>query len=94
MQKENKLIKHFNCKNCVKCDELIFINNLKFCFGRVIKKLNSKDFYRYCVIRDNKKNSTDLMKLEVEGMIQGLATILLQKDIKDINKQAQKRRTK
>jgi len=82
--------KHTSCKNCSSKTKVVFKNNVIFCFGLVKKVYMPKDYYRYCIIKNNNKNCTDITLEELYAMLRGLSEILFDKKIMDVNKRYKK----
>ena len=77
---------YFNCKNCNCIEKVRFKNKVFFCFG-LIKKIYIKgDFYRFCIIKNNKCSANDIMLEELYSLLMGLSSILFHKRLKEINK--------
>jgi len=82
--------RHFNCKNCNCQEKVKFKNNIIFCFG-LIKKIYLKgDYYRFCIIKKNKRSVNEVMLEELYSLLMGLSSILFHKRLKDINKKCSK----
>jgi len=85
-----KLNKHFNCENCDCQEKVKFKNNIIFCFGLVKKTYYKIDYYRFCIIKKNKRSANELMLEELYSMLMGLSSILFHKRLKQINKKCSK----
>lgn len=81
----NKTI-HFSCKNCKPSGSVSFKNNVRFCFGFTKTQAKPKDFYRFCIQRNNNRNANDIMTEEVEALLMGLSQLLFLQRLKEVNK--------
>jgi len=81
--------KHLSCENCeMKCK--VIFKNLFFCFGLVKKLYEPNDYYRYCIVKGDNKNCTEIMLEEVYAILNGLSSLLINKRHKDILKRKKK----
>lgn len=83
--------KHTSCRNCEQRQRVIF-KNVIFCFGLIKKRHKPKDYYRFCILKGDNKNCTDIMLEEIYSLLSGLSKLLLDKKIKDLSKRKRNER--
>jgi hypothetical protein len=83
---------HMSCKNCQLKQKVTFKNKVIFCFGLIKKVYKPKDFYRFCIIKNNNKNCTEIMLEEVYAIISGLSRLLIDKRCRDLTKRKKNER--
>jgi hypothetical protein len=82
--------RHFSCKNCNCQEKVRFKNGVLFCFGLVKKPYYKEDDFRFCIIKNKKRNANEVMLEELYTLLMGLSRILFQKRLEDINKCSKK----
>jgi len=82
--------KHFSCNNCECQDRVKFKNEVIFCFGLIKKRYYKEDYYRFCVIKNKKRHSQEIMLEELYTLLMGLSRLLFLKRQREINKKCLK----